>query len=85
MLGRQRIDTAHPVTARFAGAAISPPTTPMLATMPFCMPTRIGGTSTSQKRSSSSEATTVNTINRITPMSACQLRRIMAQATNSMV
>ena len=42
----------------------------MLAMKPICMPMRIGGTSTSQKRSSRSVATTVNTIRMTTPIAA---------------
>jgi hypothetical protein len=53
-----------------------------MASMPFCMPVRIGP-STSQNRSSSAEATTVKTSSSTTPTAGYQLNRTSAQPTNS--
>src|SRR5262249_48070066 len=86
MAGRQGRKTgagrAHRTVLR---SSSSPPTIAVLASMALRMIIFLNGSSTSQKRSSSAEASTVNAIRQPTPMAGCQLASTSAQPTNSSV
>src|SRR5262249_20818103 len=86
VLGRQRGEP------RSGGAHLTccssnrrPPTIAVLASVALRITAFLNGSSTSQKRSSSVEASTVNTMRQPTPIAGCQLKSTSAQPTNSRV